>query len=218
MRRLLHDSPGVTSIRYESLSERWVEGAAVCERTAFPTANPADLLGVAEFRAYAGLFPEGVFVALDDGRVVGVGAGIFVDFDFDHIQRTIWEVTGENQCGNHDPDGAWYYGTDITVLPEYRRRGIGHRLYELRKGLVIRHNRRGIVAGGHLPGFAEHKAEMSAEEYVANVVAGELNDTTLSFQLRNGFEVRGVIDYYLEDPAIDHKAALIVWENPHFSE
>lgn len=208
----------MTAIRYENLSERWVAGAAACERIAFPTANPADLLGVAEFQAYLDAFPDGVFVALAGAQVVGVGAGIFVDFDFDQIEHTIWEVAGEHQCGAHDPDGAWYYGTDITVLAEYRRRGIGRHLYDLRKEFARRHNRRGIVAGAHLPGFAEHKADMSAETYVAKVVAGELSDPTLSFQLANGFEARGVIDYYFEDPAIDHKAALIVWENPDFRE
>jgi GNAT superfamily N-acetyltransferase len=205
----------MTSISYVNLEERWVEGAARCERIAFPTANPGDLLSADNFRAYLEVFPDGVFVAVaDDDTVVGVGAGIFVDFDFDRIEHTIWEVTGEHQCANHDPDGAWYYGTDMIVLPEYRRRGIGRRLYELRKELVRRHNKKGIVAGGELPGFAQWKRELSATDYVEKVVTGELRDETLSFQLHNGFEVSGVIDHYIEDPAIDNKAALIVWKNP----
>lgn len=203
----------MNELRYENLSSRWIEGAAAVERIAFPTADEADLLGVGEFAALVSTFAEGTFIALDGERLVGVGAGIFLDFDFGHIEHTIWGVTGEHQCGNHDPDGAWQYGTDMIVLPEYRRRGIGRRLCELRKGLVQTHGKRGIIAGAHLPGFAEHKDTLSAEEYVARVVAGELRDSTLSFQIDNGFAVRGVIDHYIDDPAIDHKAALIVWEN-----
>lgn len=52
----------------------------------------------------------------------------------------------------------------------------------------------------------------------AAVVAGELNDPTLSFQLRCGFEVVGVIDSYLEDTASGNYAAAIVWRNPDYSE
>ncbi|MEZ5226851.1 MAG: GNAT family N-acetyltransferase [Acidimicrobiales bacterium] len=206
----------MVSLRYQNLTSEWIEGAAHCERVAFPTAEPGDLLGAEDFAAYLDVFPEGVFVVIDDDTldgpsVVGVGAGILVNFDFDHIEHTIWEVAGEHQCGNHDPNGDWYYGTDITVLPEYRGHGIGRRLYEHRKDVVRRLGRRGIIAGGHLPGFADVKHMMTAEEYVADVVAGRRSDATLSFQLSNGFEVAGVIQNYFADPAIDNKASLIVW-------
>ena len=46
------------------------------------------------------------------------------------------------------------------------------------------------------------------------VIAGELRDATLSVQLRNGFEVRGLLRDYLEDSASDNWATLLVWENP----
>lgn len=206
----------VTKLRFENLSEQWLPGAAHCERAAFPTADPADLLSADDFAAYLGVFPEGVFVVIDDELadgpgVVGVAAGILVDFDFDHIEHTIWDVAGANQCANHDPDGNWYYGTDITVLASHRGLGIGGRLYDLRKDLVRSLGRKGIVAGGHLPGFADVKHEMRAEDYVAEVMAGQRVDATLSFQLSHGFAVHGVIQDYFADPAIDNKASLIVW-------
>jgi GNAT superfamily N-acetyltransferase len=163
---------------------------------------------------YARTFPDGFFACLDGERVVGQAGGIFLDFDFARPQHTIIGITGAHQCGNHDPAGAWYYGTDIAVDPDYRRRGIGQRLYALRKDLVQRGKKRGIIAGGHIPGYAEHKQRMSAADYVAKVAAGELYDATLSFQLQNGFEVRGVLANYIRDDAIDGWAALIVWENP----
>lgn len=184
------------------------------ELTCFPMANPDDLLSAEDIRAYAEVFPKGFFVAMVDGRPVGMGAGIYLDFDFDHPQHTIAGITGEHQCGNHDPNGEWYYGTDISVLPDFRGRGIGGMLYERRKGLVIDDGKRGIIAGASLPGFYVHKASMSAHEYVSKVVSGELRDPTLSFQMSNGFEVRGLLENYLEDEADDGWAALIVWENP----
>lgn len=183
------------------------------EHLSFPMANKDDLLSADDIRAYSEVFPEGYFVAMLDGRPAGQGAGIFLDFDFEHPQHTIAGITGDHQCGNHDPDGAWYYGTDISVLPEFRGRGIGRMLYEARKDLVRRHAKRGIIAGASLPGFFHHKDSMTASEYVDEVVAGELTDPTLTFQLSNGFEVRGMLEGYLEDEADDGWAALIVWES-----
>ena len=184
------------------------------ELACFPMANPDDLLSEADIRAYSEVFPEGYFVAMVDGKPVGMGAGIYLDFDFDSPQHSIAEITGENQCGNHDPDGHWYYGTDMTVLPEYRGRGIGRMLYDRRKALVVEAGKKGIIAGGSLPGYFHHKANMGIEEYVERVVNGELHDPTLSFQISNGFEVRGLLENYLDDEADDGWAALIVWENP----
>lgn len=187
------------------------------ELTCFPMANPKDLLSEEDIRAYAGIFPEGYFVAMVDGRPVGMGAGIYLDFDFDHPQHTIAEITGKHQCGNHDPSGEWYYGTDMTVLPEYRGQGIGKMLYDVRKAFVIGAGKRGIIAGGALPGYYGHKGEMTIQEYVDRVVAGEMADPTLTFQMSQGFEVRGLLENYIEDESDDGWAALIVWENPDFS-
>ena len=57
---------------------------------------------------------------------------------------------------------------------------------------------------------------MSADEYIEKVIAGELYDPTLSFQLQNGFEARGAIPNYLDDPSVGNNAVLIVWENPDY--
>jgi GNAT superfamily N-acetyltransferase len=203
-------------LRYVTLTEDLAGRCAALELTAFPHANPDDLLSEEDLRVYARTFPEGFFVCLDGDRVVGQAGGIFLDFDFDRPQHTIAEITGEHQCGNHDPDGEWYYGTDMVVDPEYRRRGIGSHLYDLRQGLVKRFNRRGIIAGGHMPGYADHKHALSPAEYVAKVEVGELYDPTLTFQMENGFEIKGLLEGYLEDEATDNWSALIVWENPDF--
>jgi GNAT superfamily N-acetyltransferase len=208
------DIQALSEVRIVNLEEGMADELERIELTCFPMANPADLLSADDIRAYAKVFPDGYFVAVVDGAPVGMGAGIFLDFDFDHPMHTIASITGENQCGNHDPDGDWYYGTDMTVLPEFRGRGIGHLLYERRKAFVVENGKRGIIAGGALPGYYHHKSSMPVDQYVAKVVAGELHDPTLSFQLENGFEVRGLLPDYIEDESDDGWAALIVWENP----
>jgi GNAT superfamily N-acetyltransferase len=206
--------PALSQVEIVNLETWMADELEKIELTCFPMANPADLLSADDIRAYARVFPEGYFVAMIEGRPVGMGAGIFLDFDFDNPQHTIMDITGENQCGNHNPSGEWYYGTDITVLPEFRGRGIGNLLYDRRKAFVRKHGKRGIIAGGALPGFFDHKRTMPIGEYVGRVVAGELRDQTLTFQLANGFEVRGLLENYIEDESDDGWAALIVWENP----
>jgi hypothetical protein len=89
-------------------------------------------------------------------------------------------------------------------------------LYELRKQVVIDHDKRGIIAGGVIPGYADHKDTMTAAEYVDAVVRGDLRDPTLSVQLSNGFEATGVIADYVHDESTDNWASFIVWKNPQY--
>lgn len=203
----------MSSVEIVNLDPSLAPELEAIELLCFPTANPADLLSEADIRAYAEVFPEGYFVAMVDGVPVGQGAGIYLDFAFDHPQHTLADVSGDHQCGNHKPDGEWYYGTDITVHPDFRGQGIGKMLYDKRKALVVRDGKRGIIAGASLPGFHGHKSTMLIDDYVSKVVAEELFDPTLSFQLANGFEVRGLLENYVDDEADDGWAALIVWEN-----
>ena len=199
---------------YTTLTADLAEACEALELAAFPGADPAELLTRDDIEAYADVFPEGFFVVLDGDLVVGQAAGIFLDFDFDHPQHTIVEITGEHQCANHDPAGDWYYGTDIVVSPDHRRRGIGQALYELRKDLVVRTAKRGIIAGGYMKGFPDHKAHMTADEYIAKVRSRELYDPTLTFQMDNGFHLGVALENYLTDPSTDNWSALIVWHNP----
>jgi hypothetical protein len=82
--------------------------------------------------------------------------------------------------------------------------------------LVQRHNKRGIIAGGHMPGYAAHRHEMSTEEYLERVRDGVIYDPTLSFQIENGFRIITLLKGYLYDEITGGDSALIVWDNPDF--
>jgi len=191
------------------------------ELQAFPTADPADLYDEAELIYLADDFPEGSVIGFDGpGRTdpVAVGLGVRTHFDFDNPQHVLKELLEDAPTkSGDDPDGPWYYGTDIVVRPDYRRRGIGRELYDLRKQMCVDLNLAGIVAGGVIPGYAEHKHALSADEYITKVVAGELYDRTLTFQLENGFEARCALADYMRDPEVDNYASLIVWTNPQYA-
>ena len=201
-------------LTYTGIRAEWAEALEHIEHTSFPTADRDDLYDADELRALAREFPEGGVVVLDGDTPVAMGLGIRVDFDFSHTQHSIRDLVGTGGGSGHVPNGDWYYGTSIAVLPDYRRLGIGRRLYDMRKQICRDLNLAGFVAGGVIPGYADHKEEMSAADYVAKVSAGELYDATLTMQIANGFETRGVIADYITDPAVDSWASLIVWENP----
>ena len=204
-------------LRYTNIRAEWAGSLEHIEHTSFPTADRADLYHADELRALAREFPEGGVVVLDGDTPVAMGLGIRIHFDFSHTQHSIRDLVGVDGGSGHVPDGDWYYGTSIAVLPGYRRRGIGRRLYDMRKQICRDLNLAGIVAGGVIPGYADHKGEMSAADYVAKVSAGELYDATLTMQIANGFEARGVIADYITDPAVNSWASLIVWENPDYN-
>jgi hypothetical protein len=89
-------------------------------------------------------------------------------------------------------------------------------LYEVRKDLVRRFNKRGIIAGGHMPGYGAVKDQMTTSAYLERVRLGELYDPTLSFQMENGFRIVTMLPHYLRDDVTDGDSALIVWDNPEF--
>lgn len=190
------------------------------ELEAFPTADPADLYDEAELTVLCREFPEGSVIGFEGDQrdtPIAVGLGVRTHFDFDHPQHNLKTFFRDAQTeSGDDPTGPWYYGTDIVVHPEYRRRGIGRELYDLRKQICVDLNLAGIVAGGVIPGYAEHKDSMSADDYIAKVVAGELYDRTLTFQLENGFDAPCALADYMRDPEVNDYASLIVWHNPDY--
>jgi GNAT superfamily N-acetyltransferase len=185
------------------------------QRASFPTLAETELITAAHYRAQIARFPEGqLAVVTGAGRPVACSTDFRTRVDLAHFEHRYIDAVDHNWLGRHDPDGDWLYGADIGVRPEYRRRGLARLLYMARHALVRRLNLRGHVAGGLLRGYGAWKDRLSAEAYVARVVAGELVDPTLSVQLRCGFTVHGIIQDYVTDPACDHKAAFIVWRNP----
>jgi GNAT superfamily N-acetyltransferase len=201
---------------FTSLQPAYFAGLAELQRIVYPTLGDDELMREEHFAAQYTIFPAGQFVVLDRDRVIGQGSGFFIDFDFAHPQHSFREICAGFTFAHHDPNGAYYYGADISVHPDYRGHGLGRRIYDLRMGLIRATNRRGMVGGGLIPGYARVKGQLTVQEYVDRVVAGELRDPTLSFQLKMGFQVRGLIENYLEDSASDNWATLLEWPNPEY--
>jgi GNAT superfamily N-acetyltransferase len=210
-------------IRVLNSRPEYAAALAYLQTLVFPTLAPEEWFSEAMYRRHIEVFPDGQLMALaqgDDGQEVVVGATttIRTNFDFARQQPPFYfEFIGGGYLTTHEPDGVWLYGIDVSVHPDFRRMGIGSRLYDARRELVKRLGLRGELVAGLLPGYPAYRAQMSVEEYAQKVAAGELVDPTLTMQLRNGFKLWRVLRGYVHDARSDDCATLIVRENPNYS-
>ena len=161
-------------------------------------------------------FPQGQFVAVVDEHIVGYCATFRISEAVGLKPHNWTEITGNGYASRHDPSGDWLYGMEVCVDPDFRGYRIGQRLYNQRKALCQTLGLKGIVFAGRLPTLMRRiKRFKSAEEYVTQVVRKQQRDPVLSFQLRNGFEVIGLIPHYLDaDQQSLGYGVHLVWRNP----
>jgi predicted amidohydrolase/ribosomal protein S18 acetylase RimI-like enzyme len=165
-------------------------------------------------------FPQGQFVAIYEGKVVGFCCTFRISAEVAMKPHTWDEITGNGYASRHDPKGQYLYGMELFVDPACRGLRIGQRLYNERKKLCQFMRLAGIVFGGRLPGLARKLKEAgSAESYVSLVQQKKMRDPVLSFQLRNGFEIIGVLANYVpsDSPSLGY-AAHLVWHNPQVQQ
>ncbi len=168
-------------------------------------------------RSHLRVFPQGQLVAESGGKLVGAASSLIVAMGADPLRPHTWGgVTDSGFFTNHDPNGDTLYGADIYVHPKAQGTGVGAKLYVARRELCKKLNLRRILAGGRLPGYDKHANDFSPEEYAERVLAGDLNDPVLSFQLHQGFQLRGVLKHYLRDRQSRNCASLLEWTNPDY--
>jgi GNAT superfamily N-acetyltransferase len=176
----------------------------------FPTLSPDERFRAPHYLKHIELFPEGQFVALDGDKVVGMTSTVRLDFDFDHPGHTFADVMQGGWMTSHQPTGAWMYGADVGTHPEYRRRGIARGLYAARHETVHMLGLKGQVTVGMLSGYAARRGEMTIQEYYRQLEEGSINDPTVSAQRHLGFQLRGLMTNYLNDPVCDNSGACLV--------
>ncbi|PIW25935.1 MAG: carbon-nitrogen hydrolase [Rhodospirillales bacterium CG15_BIG_FIL_POST_REV_8_21_14_020_66_15] len=200
-------------VRHARLGD--VEAVRELYRKVYPQMEPykADQL-----RGQINNFPKGQFVAIYEDQVVGYCATFRIDEAIAFAPHTWAQITGNGFAARHDPGGDWLYGMEVFVDPEFRGLRIGQRLYAARKALATELHLKGIVFGGRIPGYARRSRKIgSPAAYVDAVTSKNLRDAVLGFQLRNGFEILGVLENYLpSDRESGGHAAHLAWRNPKY--
>jgi predicted amidohydrolase/ribosomal protein S18 acetylase RimI-like enzyme len=196
--------------------------------------TPDDILGVIELqvRAFPGLppwrpdqlarhlevFPEGqLVVSSPTSRILGSASSLIIDWD-DYAESANWSaITGDGSFDTHNPSGKTLYGADMGVDPEARQQGIGTLLYEARKDLIRERGLKRLLTGGRIAGYSGSASQMTAKEYVAEVVDGKRRDPALTFQLENGLVVLDVVPGYMHDTESRGFATVLEWLNPEYT-
>lgn len=195
----LADIPAIVSLSERAYAESGMEGYAE-----------------ATVRGQINNFPAGQFVAVMDETVVGYCATFRSSPAVCMKPHTWVEITGNGFASRHEPHGEWLYGMDVAVDPEARGYRVGQRLYDARKKLAQTLGLKGIVFGGRIPTLLKRRSRYdSVEAYLEDIKARKAFDPVISFQLRNGFEIEGVMKGYLPtDRDSLGYAVHMVWRNP----
>jgi predicted amidohydrolase/ribosomal protein S18 acetylase RimI-like enzyme len=184
------------------------------EARCFPEESEADLWTREQVESRLQIFPEGQICVEVDGRLAASSSSLIIDYD-SKLAWHDWEKVADNGfIRNHDPAGDTLYGIEMMVDPEFRGMKLSRRLYDARKDLCRRKNLARMIIGGRIPGYGEHADEMSAREYVDNVIDKTFFDPVLTVQLANGFALQALIpDYLPTDTASRGYATFCEWRN-----
>lgn len=163
-------------------------------------------------------FKEGCFVVVKDGKIIAYSASMILPEKLALSKHTWESITANGFASTHNEDGDYLYGYETCVLPGERGLRIGQRIYNARKNLVKFYQLKGIVFGGRIPQYHKRRKKVSSvEEYIEKVKNKEINDSTLGFHFRSGFDVVGVLENYLpSDKESLGYAVHLKWDAPEY--
>jgi hypothetical protein len=176
------------------------EIAEICRRV-YPHDVPYSAAELSEHRK---VFPQGQFIAehLPTSSVAGAHFTLRLMLADFHIDDP-WDVlTARGTFADDNADGHTHHG-------------LAHALTDATRSLVVEEHLWRMVGSSRLPGYAKVAATVSAEAYVADVVAGKRTDPVLSVHLKDGWSVvRPIYGYVQNDPDSANWSAVMQWINP----
>lgn len=172
-----------------------------------------------ELESHLRIFPQGQFVAVEpDGSIVGSASTFIISLSPEYVEHTWKDITADGLFTTHTLSGDTLYLADVSTHPKHRHEGIGGMIIDRWKELVTELNLRRMIGGGRLFNYTEHADKMSINEYVENVMKGEIKDPVFSFELDAGFRFIKILPNYLNDVRSLNYASFIEWLNPKYGQ
>ncbi|GAA0357400.1 GNAT family N-acetyltransferase [Bacillus horti] len=185
------------------------------QQESFPPPFPSELWWNEEqLTNHVNLFPQGALCIEVEGTLAGSVTSLLTHFDPENPKHTWEEVTDNGYIRNHDPKGNALYVVDICIRPSYRKLDLGKWLLQSLYEVVVHFHLDRLLGGGRMPGYHKYAHQLTAEQYMDQVVKGKIKDPVLSFLLRSGRTPLALVDNYLEDEESHHYAVLMEWKNP----
>ncbi|MFJ7978983.1 GNAT family N-acetyltransferase [Lysinibacillus xylanilyticus] len=177
--------------------------------------GPDMALKYEHFESQIELFPEGQICLEYNGKIVGTALSLIVNFEDYGDSHSYFQICDLGFIRNHNPNGRNLYGIEIGVHEDFRGLQLGRHLYDGRKRICEKLNLENILVGGRIPFYYKYAEQMSADEYVLEVMKGKIYDPVLTFQLKNGYVLNKVMPGYLPgDVESLEYATLLEWKNP----
>lgn len=209
------DTPVEAVIRTYGLAD--FDALIRVQQMSFPPPFPAELWWTKEqLTEHVTRFPEGALCVEVGGQVVGSITGLRVDSEWlaGAVDHSWSAMTDDGYIRTHRPDGGTLYIVDVCIMPAYRKFGLGKWLMQSMYEVVVQLGMAQLLGGGRMPGYHRMAEKMSADDYVAAVMAGTLKDPVITFLLRCGRTPVRVVANYLEDEESLNHALLMEWRNP----
>lgn len=185
------------------------------QRASQPYATPWT---VKQLESQIHAFPDGQFVAVCDGHVVGAAASLIVNWEEYAIDHTWKSITSDGYFTAHDEHGRTLYAAEPVADASRHGFGIARGLYQSQRRLTRRRNLQRIITTARLPGYSASRSAMSAELYAMRVIWGDIADPSMRFKMGQGFQYCGILHHYMpEDFESCGNAALLAWLNPLYS-
>lgn len=207
----------IDKVVIRNASRKDVDEIVAIERKSFPDVAGGMISEPSFFEDHIDLFQQGQFCAEINGRIIASASSLIVSLIPEYRDHTWYDIVGNRRIfTTHDPKGDSLYGDDICTHPDFRGLGIATMLFNARKELATKLNLKRVIAGGRLYNYCEYADMLSPHEYATKVVEGDIKDTVLSFDLKNGFKYIKILPDYIYDSRSLNYAAFIEWSNPHY--
>ncbi|WP_047985641.1 GNAT family N-acetyltransferase [Ornithinibacillus californiensis] len=191
------------------------DGLIQIQAESFPPPFPSELWwNEGQLSNHVTLFPEGALCVEVDGVLAGSMTGLIVNFDPNSPDHTWEEITDNGYIRNHQPRGNTLYVVDICIRPKFRKLALGKLLMQSMYEVVIHKGLDRLLGGGRMPGYHKYAGSLSTEQYLEEVVQGNIYDPVITFMLNAGRTPIGIVANYLEDEESLNYAALMEWRNP----
>jgi hypothetical protein len=210
-------APGTSSGSVRVRAARLEDYAAIraLQRAAQPYAAPWSLR---QLESFIHAFPDGQFVAVGDGQVIGAAASLIVRWDDYAVDHTWKSITGDGHFATHDPLGRTLYAAQVVADTTRRGFAIARAIFQSQRRLSRRRNLRRIIATAPLSGYGAVHDTMSPQTYAMRVIWGDIGDAGMRFAMSQGFQYCGILHAYMpEDTQSCGHAALLAWLNPLYS-
>jgi ribosomal protein S18 acetylase RimI-like enzyme len=170
-----------------------------------------------EMQLLSNQFPQGQLVAREHGEVAGAILSLLVRYDDFKQAPVLSELYNPDNFAKFNKNGDSLFALEILVKSTHQRKGIGKKLNQAMTKVLEENGLRAFIGVSRMPGYGAVQHSMRADEYMQQVVQGNIIDPSLSYNCSNNMlPVMAIAGYYPPDAASAGYGALVIQQNKSY--